>query len=279
MYSPAPLTSILKTSSSTDSSTSAAQIMVEFDEVDADGGASGKLIKKLSKVKESSWSPKASKVWKNCKGLKKLQRPLVWKNVYQSTNPPSIRYRELELFLLGPEALSIPFSNRLPTSQSEWSCWCSVAFFPREARKIFKPRTLEFFASYNQRSLCTKVCLQNARLPFAQILEMRSGRRRPSPGTTWLLGGYWGSYSSLRPVLCSWDLKQVTSHFAMESTRTWCQKILAVAATNSYPLLKQFGQDCQCLPIRGRQSRRRRLILPGSPDSICRKNLQCWLVT
>ena len=41
----------------------------------------------------------------------------------------------------------------------------------RGARKIFEPRTLESFTSCNQRSLCTKVCLQNARLPSAQILQ------------------------------------------------------------------------------------------------------------
>ena len=42
----APLTSMLKTSSSTDSSTSATQIAVKYDEVD---GGGGKLVKKLSK--------------------------------------------------------------------------------------------------------------------------------------------------------------------------------------------------------------------------------------
>ena len=41
-------------------------------------------------------------------------------------------------------------------------------FFSRGARKIFEPRTLESFTSYNHRSLCTKICLQNARSPSAQ---------------------------------------------------------------------------------------------------------------
>ena len=90
---PAPLTSMLKTSSSTDSSTSVAQmvvdynivddgatslilklsssthsststpqIIVEFDKVGASAGAGGKLVKKLSKVEKSSWSPKVSKI-------------------------------------------------------------------------------------------------------------------------------------------------------------------------------------------------------------------------
>ena len=39
------------------------------------------------------------------------------------------------------------------------------------ARKIFEPKSLESSTSCNQRSLCTKVCLQNARLPSAQILQ------------------------------------------------------------------------------------------------------------
>ena len=46
--------SILKTSSSTHSSTSVTQIVFKCDEIGAGSGASGKLVKKLSKVKESS---------------------------------------------------------------------------------------------------------------------------------------------------------------------------------------------------------------------------------
>ena len=88
-------------------------------------------------------------------------------------------------------------------------------FFPREARKIFEPRTLESFTSCNQRSLCTKVCLQNARPPStASILEMRSGRRRPSPGSAWWRGGCWGSCASPRAL------------YHREDLRTRCQKIL-----------------------------------------------------
>ena len=82
---------------------------------------------------------------------------------------PSKFWQFFELFLRSLGALSIPFSNRLPTRQSECSCWYSVVFFSRKARKIFEPRTLESFTSYNQRSLCTKVCLQNAHLPSAQF--------------------------------------------------------------------------------------------------------------
>ena len=67
-----PLTSRLRTSSSTDSSTSAAQIVVEFDGVDAGGDAVGKSVKKSSKsrqkVEESSRSPKNLKGLKSCKG-------------------------------------------------------------------------------------------------------------------------------------------------------------------------------------------------------------------
>ena len=65
---------VLKTSSSTNSSTSATQIAVEYDEVD---GGGGKSVKKLSKSRKS------------LNGLKNLQKPSVWRNVYQSTDPPS----------------------------------------------------------------------------------------------------------------------------------------------------------------------------------------------
>ena len=84
MCSPTSLISRLRTSISTDSSASAAQIVVEFDGVDrSKSGAVGKSVEKLSKIEKSSKSPKSHK------GLKNLQRPLVWSNVYQSTNPLS----------------------------------------------------------------------------------------------------------------------------------------------------------------------------------------------
>ena len=82
-----PLTSMLKTSRSTESTTrpglrsSMMRLMV----------AVASRSKSCQKVKESSKSPK------NLKGLKNLQRPSVRRNVYRSTDPPSIRYEELEL--------------------------------------------------------------------------------------------------------------------------------------------------------------------------------------
>ena len=52
------ITSMLKTSSSTDSSASAAQFVVESDGVDASGGGDSKSVKKSSKSRELSKSPK-----------------------------------------------------------------------------------------------------------------------------------------------------------------------------------------------------------------------------
>ena len=61
-----------KTSISTDLLASAAQIVVEFDEVGASGGAGGKSIKKSlksrQKVEKSSKSSKNLKGLKSCKG-------------------------------------------------------------------------------------------------------------------------------------------------------------------------------------------------------------------
>ena len=62
--------------------------MVEYDEVD---GGIGKLVKKLSKgqrIIKKSEKPQRPE---------KLQRSSVRRNVYRSTDPPSIRYEELEL--------------------------------------------------------------------------------------------------------------------------------------------------------------------------------------
>ena len=75
---------VLRTSMSITSSSTArqlVQIAVEYDEIRGDGG---KLV--IKKVGELSKSPK------NLKGLKILQRPSIWKNVYQSTDLPSIRF-------------------------------------------------------------------------------------------------------------------------------------------------------------------------------------------
>ena len=111
-------------------------------------------VKKLSKVEKPQ-------------SLKKLQRSLVWRNVYQNTNPPSICYKKLELLSgsLNPGALSISLSNQLSTRQS-------------------LPASVSGTSSLGLISLHQSLYLRNARLLFAtSILEMRSGRRCPSPGT------------------------------------------------------------------------------------------------
>lgn len=77
------LTLILKMSSSTDSLTSATQIVVKYDKVDGDDG---KLVEKLSKV-EKAQKPK------------KLQRSSVRRNIYQSIGFLSTIYKELKLLL------------------------------------------------------------------------------------------------------------------------------------------------------------------------------------
>ena len=79
--------SMLRMSSLTDSSTSATQIAVEYNGVDSGGDQS---VKKLSKSRQKL---------KSLKGLKNLQKPSVRRNVYRSTDPPSIRYEELLLKL------------------------------------------------------------------------------------------------------------------------------------------------------------------------------------
>ena len=61
-----PLTSMLRTSSSTDSSTSAAQIVFEYDEV---GSGGGKLIKKFSKVEKSTKSKTPQRPEKSAKTI------------------------------------------------------------------------------------------------------------------------------------------------------------------------------------------------------------------
>ena len=74
------LTSRLRTSSSTSSSTSTTRITVKYDKVDAGGGKS---------VEKSLGSQRIVKKSKKRQRPEKLQKSLVWRNVYQSTDPPS----------------------------------------------------------------------------------------------------------------------------------------------------------------------------------------------
>ena len=71
--------------------------MIKYEEIN--GGRSdtmGKSVKKLSKSDQKF--EKLSKCLKSLKGLKNLQKPLFWRNIYQSTDPLSVyRYKELEL--------------------------------------------------------------------------------------------------------------------------------------------------------------------------------------
>ena len=83
---------MLKMSSSTDSSSSATQIAVEYDGVN---GVDDLLVKKLSKIRQKV--KESSKISKSFKYLKILQRLSVWRNVYQSINVSSIKYKELKL--------------------------------------------------------------------------------------------------------------------------------------------------------------------------------------
>ena len=52
---------------------------------------------------------KSKNYQKSFKDLKNLQKPSVRKNVYQNTNPPSIRYKELELLLQLSDSFSSSF--------------------------------------------------------------------------------------------------------------------------------------------------------------------------
>ena len=183
---------MLRTSSSTDSSTSATQIAVKYDGVDGGGDQS---VKKLSKSRQKL---------KSLKGLKNLQRPSVWRNVYRSTDLPSIRYKELELplelwqfhelFLLGPKKLSgghFHFNYQQDTANGA----CSFDYrqgkangtadalsrlSPVGGRSSSQEHSNPSLAVTNSPST-SSFCLQNVRPPSAtSILEMRSGKRRPS---------------------------------------------------------------------------------------------------
>ena len=116
------LTSRLRTSSSTDSSTSAAQIVVEFDGVDAGGGAVVKSVEKSSKsrrivkkVQKLQRSEKFAKAIGSEERLPKHRSSVNWIRRTRASVRALTVFRAL---LLSPGALSIPGSERLPTRQS-----------------------------------------------------------------------------------------------------------------------------------------------------------------
>ena len=157
------------------------------------------------KIEESSKSPK------NLKGLKKLCRPPIRRNVYRSTDPPSVhRYEELELT---SELRQFGFSSSF--------CWAQklsrghFRFNYRQGKVNGAADALSRFSPVGGRSSSREhsnpstdgpsapsFCLRNARPPSAtSVLEMRSGRRRPSERKCLMAGGM--SRQLLRPVLHS----------------------------------------------------------------------------
>ena len=183
---------MLRTSFLTDSSTSATQLVVEYDEVD---GGGGKSVEKLSKVEKPQ------------KGLKNLQsgseepsfltfdtRLAVRKigpsqnsgqNLQWKTTGYCCSLQELEALpgsrkpiIIASDGSEIqrtrasvrfaePRSSLDTTFGLRRSLWCFVTFFLRGVR--LNPSALSFY-------------LRNTRPPSAtSILEMRSGRRRASP--------------------------------------------------------------------------------------------------
>ena len=171
---------IIQTSSLAHLSTSVLQIVVEFDEGRASSGASGKSMKKLSKGwRIDKKSKKAWKVWKICSLEERL--PKYRSSINKELELPLELWQFFRLFLLGPEAPSIPFLNQLSTRQSEWSCWCFVTFFPNR-KKIFELNTQIIYPLWRA-SLCTKFLFTSCTSSLRSILKMPSGRRRLSLGS------------------------------------------------------------------------------------------------
>ena len=95
----APLTSMLKATGSSGLLVPKA-FRAENDEIVGGGGrANEKVVDSSKSVKNLSKSRRLLKESKSFKDLNNLQRSSIWRNVYQSTDPPSIRYRKLELLL------------------------------------------------------------------------------------------------------------------------------------------------------------------------------------
>ena len=109
------ITSMLRTSASTGSSASAAQIVVEFDGFDAGGGAGGKSVEKLSKSRELSKKFKKSQRPESCKGHR-FGRTFIEAPILHQRARASVW--SSDSFSSSPGFLSIPRLERLSSKQS-----------------------------------------------------------------------------------------------------------------------------------------------------------------
>ena len=174
----------------------------------------GLMVVVPSRSKSRQKVEKLSKVEKPQRP-KKLQRLSVRRNVYQSTNPPSIGYEELELPLeLWQFFKLFCWAQKLSQYHVRSDYYHGKANGAADALSRFSPIEgrssswiLESFTSCDQRPSATSFCLQDARPPFAQFW-----RRTPEEdvsvqdqsGDAWWLKRYQESCAS-GPVLRSWN--------------------------------------------------------------------------
>ena len=160
------------------------------------------LSKICQKVGESLKSPKS------LKGLKKLQKPSIWKNVYQSTDLPSITYEELSFsssFCWAQEFSRYHVWNNYRHGKANGAVDTLSRFSPEEPERSLSQKHPSLLPAVTNGPSAPSFCLQDARFsPVTSILEIRSERRRSSPISGWKrLMAEKMSRKSARPVLHS----------------------------------------------------------------------------
>ena len=105
-------------------------VMMVVIEVDGGGGKSVEKSSKSRRIVKKVQKFQKSKKFAKAIGLEeRLPKHQSSVNEIRGTRTSVGALSVFRAFLLGPGALSIPRLERLPTRQSWWSCWCSVAFF------------------------------------------------------------------------------------------------------------------------------------------------------
>lgn len=160
------LHSILKTSLSMDSSTSAALILVEYNRIDGSNGDSG-----------------------NGKSVKRFERPLVWKNVYWNTNLPSI-INIKSLSKIREKRLLLCWYNRLYSLTKSINQFCQISLaqelFWYQFSIVYWQKLMEVlntsFFCFKPKPFAPSSYMRNAHLfPAISVLEILFERRRASP--------------------------------------------------------------------------------------------------
>ena len=146
--------------------------------------------------------------------------------------------------MLGPGALSILFSNRLPQGKASGAVDALSRSSPEKPGRSSSQRHSSLSPGVtNGPSAPRFVCKRHVLSPLLQFW-------RCAPEEDVLIQDQFDGKEDVEGVVhhqgLSYVLEIIRTELTTKKTRTRCHEILAVAATDTYLLLKRLGRDCLC---------------------------------